>query len=79
MRNVLARNVLFFANDIICHADGHLIFAFICVKEGNVTAFLKPWPNGPASGRKLNLRRDLRWWPNGLKSFLTSTRKSQKK
>ena len=21
---------------------------------------VKPWPNGPASGRKLNLRRDLR-------------------
>ena len=52
MRNVLARNVLFFANDIICHGDGHLIFAFICVKEGNVTAFLKPWSIGPASGRK---------------------------
>ena len=32
-----------------------------------------------ASGRKLNLRRDLRWWPNGLASFLTSTRELQKK
>ena len=32
-----------------------------------------------ASGRKLNLRRDLVGWPNGLASFLTSTRKSKKK
>ena len=53
MRNFLARNVLFFANDIICHdGDGHLIFAFICVKEANGTAFLTPWSIGPASGRK---------------------------
>ena len=22
---------------------------------------MKPWSNGPVSGRKLNLRRDLRW------------------
>ena len=43
MRKFLARNVLFFPNYIICHGDDHLIFAFICVKEGNS---LKPRPNG---------------------------------
>ena len=52
MRNSLARNVLY----------SH---SFVSKKR---TAFLKPWPNGPASGR---------WWPKVLKSFLTSTRKSK--
>ena len=32
-----------------------------------------------ASGRKLNLRRDLRWVAQRLASFFASTRKSQKK
>ena len=32
-----------------------------------------------ASGRKLNLRRDLRWVAKRLASFFASTRKSQKK
>ena len=32
-----------------------------------------------ASGRKLNLRRDLRWVAERLASFFASTRKSQKK
>ena len=36
MRNFLARYLLFFfKNDIICFGGGHLMFAFICVKEGN--------------------------------------------
>ena len=43
--------MLFFANGIICHGDDHLIFAFICVKEGNS---LKPWPNG-RKGTKVEL------------------------
>ena len=43
---------------------------------------VKPWSNGPqvvASRLKLNLRIEtcVRW-PNGLASFLTSTRESQK-
>ena len=32
-----------------------------------------------ASGRKLNLRADLRWVAKRLASFFASTRKSQKK
>ena len=36
-----------------------------CVSFGydcdNQPCVSKPWSNGPASGRKLNLRRDLRW------------------
>ena len=32
-----------------------------------------------ASGRKLNLRRDLRWVAKRLASFFAGTRKSQKK
>ena len=32
-----------------------------------------------ASGRKLNLRRDLRWVAKRVASFFASTRKSQKK
>ena len=31
-------------------------------------AKLKPWRNGDASRRKLNLSTDLRWWPNGVAS-----------
>ena len=27
--------LLFFANDVICYADDHLMFSFICVEEGN--------------------------------------------
>ena len=39
----------------------------------------KPWPNGPASSRKLNLRRDLRWVAKRPASFFASIRKSHKK
>ena len=30
---------------------------------------VKPWPNGPASSRKLNLRRDLRWVAKQTRKF----------
>ena len=46
----------------------------ICVGN-NVSSFaralrsLKPWPNGPASARKLNLSRDLRWVVKRTRKF----------
>ena len=36
-------------------------------------------PQVVATGRKLNLRRDLRWLTKRLESFFASTRKSPKK
>jgi len=35
MRNFLAKHLVLFANAIICYGDDHLMFSFICVKEGN--------------------------------------------
>ena len=42
LRNFLARNVLVFANDIVCYADGDLIFAFICAREDRVENSQEP-------------------------------------
>ena len=41
LRNVLARNLLFFVKNNICFGDDQLMFAFICVKESNSIFFRK--------------------------------------
>ena len=43
---------------------------FTHIKETFDNPFsLKPWPNGPASSRKLNLPRDLRWLAKRTRKF----------